>query len=405
MARYDRILLNALMDSYEKSLLFTGENKVNIKISFPFTKKSIPAYFEESSLTYEDIHACVQELAHKSFIIIEWKKKKENHIISRIILNTEKNQEIYEYLHRKPRLQLLEQNLQLLEQRSREYQTPVCGRLISYLQQRLQENKSVKEYIELTDLKGTDRLLHCIYLIEINSSACYIREFSIRHFSDSKAFEEMEGTVTKIMRRFGTGDQDRELLEILSEYGIYHTPDYVYFKGNVTLTANGREMDIGVFHQGIGISGEDIPGIQFQGLEKINRVITIENLTSFFRFQKKDALVLYLGGYHNAVRRSLLQKLYKQLPSASYYHFGDIDAGGFEIFEDLCSKTGIPFALYKMDADILKQYRQYGKPLTENDKKRIIHMLEAKKPAYEPVLRYMLSENLKLEQECIREMD
>ena len=84
MARYDRILLNALIDSYERSLLFTGENKVNIRISFPFTQKTLPDYFEESSLAYEEIHACVEELEHREFISVEWKSGKAGHIITRI---------------------------------------------------------------------------------------------------------------------------------------------------------------------------------------------------------------------------------------------------------------------------------------------------------------------------------
>ncbi|OLR59402.1 hypothetical protein BHF70_07075 [Anaerostipes sp. 494a] len=33
---------------------------------------------------------------------------------------------------------------------------------------------------------------------------------------------------------------------------------------------------------------------------------------------------------------------------AEYLHFGDIDAGGYEIYENLCRKTGIPFGMYRL---------------------------------------------------------
>ena len=52
--------------------------------------------------------------------------------------------------------------------------------------------------------------------------------------------------------------------------------------------------------------------------------------------------MIYLGGYHNSVRRKLLELLYQDFPKAEYLHFGDIDVGGFEIYRDLCRKTGIP---------------------------------------------------------------
>lgn len=41
MMQYSKLILNSLLDSYENSLLFTGENKVNRPIAFPFVKKKI----------------------------------------------------------------------------------------------------------------------------------------------------------------------------------------------------------------------------------------------------------------------------------------------------------------------------------------------------------------------------
>ena len=54
MARYDKKIVNRLLDSYEASTLFGGKNKVAVHIAFPFNKRTIPAYFDESSLAYED---------------------------------------------------------------------------------------------------------------------------------------------------------------------------------------------------------------------------------------------------------------------------------------------------------------------------------------------------------------
>ena len=66
--RYEEKILGALLDSYENSLLSRGENKVAIHVSFPFTKKTMPAYFDESSLVYEEIHGTVRHLEELGFI-------------------------------------------------------------------------------------------------------------------------------------------------------------------------------------------------------------------------------------------------------------------------------------------------------------------------------------------------
>ena len=96
MVQYDRKILNALLDSYENSRLFTGENKRNISIDFPFHKKKIPAYFDESSYEYERIHSSMQELEEQGYIRIVWKRGKENHFKVTVpplerLLNHERN--------------------------------------------------------------------------------------------------------------------------------------------------------------------------------------------------------------------------------------------------------------------------------------------------------------------------
>ncbi len=401
MAQYEKRILNQLLDSYEASTLFTGKNKVAVHISFPFNKKTIPAYFDESSLAYEEIHASMERLENQGLIRIEWKKGKEGHIISKVILQMDGLDEAYACVSRTPRAEQIKQNRELLSELRERCHTPICRSLIDHLDRRLEDARSVKEFIDLSNPSETETLLTAIAQIEQNCRACYIREFSIEHFHDSKIFESLSGKIAKVMHTFGEDCREKELDEILAEYGIYHTPNYVYFKGNVSLGIGSDAYPIGQLRQGIGISGEDIERISFRDAGQIKKVITIENLTTFFRWEEPESLMVYLGGYHNSVRRALLKELYRTLPDAEYYHFGDIDVGGFLIYEDLCRKTGIPFRRYKMDLDTLVQYERFGKPLTENDRVRIERMLKEKPDvAYGDVLRYMLDAGVKVEQEC-----
>ena len=398
MAQYDRKELNCLLDTYENSLLSTGENKRTIQIEYRFTRTSIPVYFDESSSEYENIHISLKELESKNLIRIIWKDNKQDYLIQKVRLMTDHIDEAYQYVGRKPKRGLEEETIALL-QKYLDVEAPITVEFVQYLLERLQNHQSVKEYIALDNMKETEKFLRACVLVEQNKKPCYIREFSISHFQDSKYFERIESRIAKVFRQFSGEFMEMDTLELLAEYGIYRTPNYVYFKGNAKIAIGEEIVDLSLLKQGIGISGEDLAGIRFSDLDSIKKVITIENLTSFFRYREEDSLLIYLGGYHNRIRRTLLKMIYEIIPDAKYYHFGDIDAGGFAILLDLRKKTGIPFMSYHMDLDTLKQYRQYGKCLTETDRKRLEQI--SKEEEFREIIGFMLEENIKLEQECI----
>lgn len=409
MARYDERILNVLLDSYEKSTLSRGKNKVKVQIAFPFTKKTVPEYFNESSLIFDEIHAVMRELERKEFLTIVWKKGIEGHIIEKVLLNITHIELIYDYLKRTPKEEVENAHLKLLEGWTPKCKdTPVLCAFVPFVEQRIAEGKTVKEFVDISDLDRTQRILSALFYVENNEESCYIREFSIRHFGDSKVFEEIAGVIGKIIRRFRPEFTDMDTDAILAEYRIYKTPDYVYFKGEgkLQLEENGNSvMELPLLKQGIGISGEDIKGIRICGKENIRKVITIENLTTFFRWKEEGSLIIYLGGYHNSVRRELLQTVYREIPDAKYLHFGDIDVGGFRIYRDLCEKTQIPFQTYHMGIRELETYESYTKRLTENDKKGLRMLIEkemAEKGENLDVLWYMAEKGVKLEQEAVR---
>lgn len=407
MAAYESRILHALLDSYENSLLSRGENKIAIQITYPFTRKNVPEYFDESSLAYEEIHMRMKELERKKFVEILWKRGRKNHIIQSIRLSEAHVKEIYEYLNRTPKEHWENVNLRLLDEMKEIYQTPVVSAFLSYLSERIGSGKTVKEYIDLADTKRTKMIIKAIGSIETNQEECYIREFSIRCLSDTKQFQSILGVIGKIMNRFSDRFEKMDIRGILAEYSIYDTPNYVYVKGNgqLYLTEDRKSgIDLTLLKQGIGLSGEDLQSVKIVGQSDIRKIITIENLTTFFRWDEEDGMIIYLGGYHNSVRRRFLQMIYQAMPDREYLHFGDIDVGGFEIYEDLCCRAEIPFQPYNMGVTELQKYGQYTKPLTANDKKRLQAFIEKKKETacgYMDVLEYMMEHEVKLEQECV----
>lgn len=414
MARYENKILNALLDSYESSLLSRGENKVSIHIAYPFSKRNLPEYFNESTLDYEDVHACVKELERKNYIKIVWKRGKENHIIEKVILNELSVQDIYACLKRVPKIENETAAMELLLRLQNEYDAsvtyasrtsaPVTKAFIEYLVSRLKEGKTVKEYIDIAELSQIEQLVKAVFCVETNEDSCYIREFSIHHFQDSKIFNCLFGKIFKVWNTFCPDEEYEDIDALLAEHLIYNTPNYIYIKGCGILERNSKRIDLEEFVQGIGISGEDIAVLNVRGKRATKHVITIENLTTFFSWKEPDSLIIYLGGYHNSLRRQLLGKIYEQMPDVEYLHFGDIDVGGFEIYENLCKKTGIPFRTYHMGVEELERYGVYAKELTENDRKRLDKLIlfaEEKHRKYVDVLQYMKKNGVKLEQECI----
>ena len=295
------------------------------------------------------------------------------------------------------------------QKEKKKYQTPAVQGFLDYLKERLTAGKSVKEFIDIEDPGQTSKILKAVGELEKNREGCYIREFSIRCFGNSKTFESMLGVVGKILVRFGEGFEDMDIYGILAEYSVYHTPDYVYIKGKGELIFEDDPdsvINLSCLKQGIGLSGEDLGKIRIRKNSGIKKILTIENLTTFFRWQEKDSLMIYLGGYHNSVRRKLLELLYQDFPKAEYLHFGDIDVGGFEIYRDLCRKTGIPFKTYHMGIEELEKYEAYTQELTENDRKRLAALIQKAESEGKDirVLLYMKEKGRKLEQEGIRQV-
>ena len=79
-------ILNYLLDKYENSKLSRGENQRAIHIAFPFNKKTMPEYFDESSLEIETIHAAAEQMEREGLVAIAWKNQKPGYIIEKLVL-------------------------------------------------------------------------------------------------------------------------------------------------------------------------------------------------------------------------------------------------------------------------------------------------------------------------------
>ncbi|WP_019155467.1 Wadjet anti-phage system protein JetD domain-containing protein [Robertmurraya massiliosenegalensis] len=387
ISKYEKEIINKLLDKYEKSKSFVGENKVNqrfnVKISSVF-----PRYTDHSNYEiFQAVNEAVDTLVRASFIIA---KANSAHVYSNVILNVAKLEDIYKYIGRKPKKDINSSVLNLMEIYKNKNQ--ILNKYCETQYERIHSNKTIQFFNN--DLEELENILIAVdELLKVDTET-FARDFSVKVFKDSKVFERIAGKVVNLIYEFGVfPEKDR----ILGDLNIVKNPTHVNFKGPGSITINDQKIDLTSLSSDIAISSKmlsDIECIEVTG----KAVITIENLTSFHTFSDKDMLAIYLGGYHNRVRREIIKKIHQQNSQIAFYHFGDIDAGGFYILEHLKRQTGVDFIPFKMDIETLEAHKKYTKRLTENDKKRLTKLVDSQ---YHKVINYMLENNCKLEQEAV----
>ena len=389
MNRYKKEILAQLIDKYEGSRSFTGDNLK--KQSFTVRpEKLFPKYNDSSDYdTYKSINDSVSELEEAGFVKA---KREKNGVITSVSLRTDGIEEIYAALNRTPKKELNAGLAELL--RGYIGYNDILDRYCAEQLKRLESNKKAEHFDG--DISAYKQLISALSVITDIEKETYERDFSAAVLRDSKAFEGIKSKVVSILYSYGDFPEKETVLE---ELNIIRNPGHVFFKGDAEITIGGQTIDLGRLAGDIGLSSAMLGDVESIRL-KTDKVITIENLTTFNRFGDRSFFAIYLGGYHNRDRRLFIQKLYRMNPDAEYYHFGDTDAGGFYILLHLRNKTGVPFMPYKMDTATLRANLSYTKKLTDNDRKRLNALLDSE---FGETVSFMLENNCKLEQEALDE--
>ena len=130
----------------------------------------------------------------------------------------------------------------------------------------------------------------------------------------------------------------------------------------------------------------------------------IENKANYIDYiqkhQDKNEFVIYHGGMYSPIKKMFFEKIFKSNKNVKFYHWSDIDIGGFRIYHRL--NEIIPtLEPYKMDIDSYYEKREYWKYMDEN----YINILEKMKDdkrykIFNELILEMLKNKTKLEQEA-----
>ena len=262
----------------------------------------------------------------------------------------------------------------------------------------LKEHKPHLSYFSTFD----DVILNAsiVNAIEKNKEEILLRNFSKQVTKDSKMIEKSQSGLLKIFNEFGEEQYDN-FNELLTTHFIVKNIGYVYVKNGLCFSINDQIVDLDKMNIDFSLSSKAIEMINIVSINK-DKIITIENLTTFNYYNDDNAVIIYLGGFHNSTKRMLIQKIHNYNPKLQWYHFGDIDWGGFEIFIDLVNKTGINFLPLNMGIEQLIKYKKDCLPLSDNDRKKLnLLLLDKNASIFKDVIQFMLENNYKLEQESI----
>lgn len=382
-------LLNKLIDKYENSKSFIGQNKVNQKFSIN-PSKLFPKYSNDAEVEFfSDLNESIHDLEKEELVSVDWIR---GGIAGNVSLNIRNLDAAYKYVCRQPRKWIQEKILSILN----EYQESACKLLSNFIlaqKKRIELNQNI-EYFN-SDEHDFEDLIRAVDFVQKNEDEILIRNASLTLFKDSKRLETMTSTIESLMRKYG----DYEGCEdILAECNVVKTPTQVLIKGNAALNLNGQVLDLSKMDGDIGLSTKSLKDVRSVNVFG-KRVVTVENLTSFYTYENRDDFVIYLGGFHNCVKRDFIKKVFSENASKSYMYFGDIDAGGFYILKHLRNKTGIKFIPMYMDVETLKKYHSCIKPLTKEDENRLERLKTDAE--FENIVSYMLEHSCKLEQENV----
>ena len=389
-------ILNRLIDKYERSKLYLSGSS-NQKSIFILTSKDklFDAYFSPSGYQVKDDYdKALLNLKERQYIEIRY----DGDIPKKIILSLNNLDDIYKTLKREPIKETNLKEINKLEDLLNKYKNnEVLRAYLSDIIGKLENYKVHKSSLEV--FKKVQENVRCIDAIMSNKEDVLLRNLSVKALGDSKQLESGSDDILKIYNLYSE-NKFENFDDLLSNFNISRNLGFIYLKGDITLKIKDQIVVVKNLGSVFALPTNMIKYTTILNIG-VAELLTIENLTTFNYFTNDDYLSIYTGGYP---KRSLIGflKLFKKYSGLKFFHYGDIDYGGFSIYLTLVKQSGINFIPFRMDIDTLKANLALTKHLTEHDKTNLsLLSKKVNNPKIKETIDYMILNNIKLEQESI----
>lgn len=369
-------ILSKLLDRCE-----TSGGKRGITLSF--TQKFYPDYFDpDNSVARDEINAACVSLQRDGFIDIQWRRFLEGHELKKIILKEEAIQKAYSELNRLPKNKIIDNAIGIVSQYAANHDIKSCRWLTKICEDAISAFRNEKPFFSLRPsepekIKNVFNVLRAISTLDGNT--ILKKRLSIIAFNDSKALSKIEATLTSILKAYGVSDGETER-EIMESAGIISKPDITLMSGKIIIGIPNTDSQPLSFNLSpypcIGIPTSTLKHATIIDMDA-DYVITIENETSFHEYVntvKEKYIAIFISGYPNSGRIALLKAITDFAASHNinipFYHWGDIDFGGYDIIRSYREKTGINVIPHLMEPELVEK-SPYAVKLEETKRKRL----------------------------------
>lgn len=203
---------------------------------------------------------------------------------------------------------------------------------------------------QVSDWLDAIRILeHCE---ELKEKDVPVRRASANMFGDSKRIQNLSALVD-VLSQGSVSAPIRDEEEVLQELGLVRFPPTFLLAADATVVCFAGTVK--VVEPYLGFAPTAVQAFQIS--KNVGGLLTVENLTTFHeaaqrQSERPDIAVLYTGGMPSPSWRRVYTLLLQALPaSATIYHWGDLDAGGFRIaghLAALCETAGRRLELHSM---------------------------------------------------------
>lgn len=340
------IILNHLLDKYEKSKHLLEPGRSNRRVMLRIEKKELPEYKHETANIRDAFNRAARELEQEQLISIEWLKDRP--VLSGIVLNLDQVERCYQMTGRTHPRRQAELVARMVQSALADAETPWIASWRDDLCETAKRTYALPGYCR----KDTVFLSNLLSALAQYDSLCgepiTMRAFSSQCYHNSKTFErEVRDTFLRIAEKYHTGLMETcehtqmGTRDKLAYLGIYARPELYELSGCCTITTQAGNIDLGtVYPYGIALPSTAVDLIEEIDLSSIQKVVWIENKTNYDEYLiselEPDTLAVYHGGFLSPQKRKLCSKIADAVcERMSVFFWGDIDLGGFQMFAHL----------------------------------------------------------------------
>ncbi len=397
----EKSILNRLLERYEKSASFRG-GQGHVYLSYNRDSDFLEKDNYEEHVAF---HTAVKNLEKDNLITYSWQKGEKDNLFDKITLKLDEASISKAYARTKrPVLNIIIESLSNdLDTTLSCIENPAIRHFLEIEKTYIDSKRKISRYF-FEDCEKNSKLLLALAFLADNKEEILERVFSTRRFGDSKYFERtLKSKLLSILRKACKESGVERDDELLALFSLRPYPEIISFNGRLIVHfKDGRKTDFSPFTTGCHIDTASLKLVEKIEIKNA-AVLFIENKANYNDIHECDVCTIFHGGFHGQAKADFFRLVGEN--NCRFYHFGDIDFGGFNIFIQL--KELIP-ALKPFSMDRATLEANLDKAVLIKDSayldKLSSLLSDIRYSEFHEVIRFMLNKKVRLEQENLEKI-